>query len=393
MVQDIRELNRQAVLTDLFGGRPASRKDIARRTGISPTTVTRVVDQLIADGLVREGGEIVVENRGRRARFVDFVPDRVHVVGIDLGASTTRLVATDLIGTPVRAAELPTPADHDALTLAAWLACATADLSAGLAPSATQVALGLPGAVGQDGDHVSNAPNLPQIEDPAFLQHLRSALPAPMVIDNDANYALLGEQRFGSARESPTAAMITLGAGLGSALAIGGRLLRGRHGLVGEFGQLPVGPFGAPLEHSVTGPGILRRALEAGIPLASPADLFLARPGEPLSALRAHFDQALLVVLTAIAVSCEPEVIVLGGGISKSLVADLGRYQSALTASLRFTPRLLPPDLGDFSGAAGAAAAALHETYRALGVSAEDVIALPAHASLDLVSIKAARQV
>ena len=109
-----------------------------------------------------------------------------------------------------------------------------------------QIALGLPGAVGEAGDQVSNAPNLPQIEDPAFLAGLRAALPAPIVIDNDANYALLGEQRFGAASAAPTAAMITLGAGLGSALAIGGRLLRGKHGLVGEFGQLPVGPFGPP---------------------------------------------------------------------------------------------------------------------------------------------------
>ena len=297
MVQDIRELNRQAVLTELLRSRPASRKEVARGAGIYAATVTRVVHQLIADGLVVEGAEIVVENRGRRARIVDLVADRAHVVGIDLGASTTRFVVTDLVGTPVTAAVVPTPGHHEARALASWLASETAALTSGLPATPVQIALGLPGAGGEAGDQVSNAPNLPQIEDPAFLAGLRAALPAPIVIDNDANYALLGEQRFGAASAAPTAAMITLGAGLGSALAIGGRLLRGKHGLVGEFGQLPVGPFRAPLEHSVTGPGILRRALESGIPLKLPAELFSARPGEPLSALRAHFDQALLVVL------------------------------------------------------------------------------------------------
>ena len=230
----------------LLRSRPASRKEVARRAGISAATVTRVVDQLIADGLVVEGAEIVVENRGRRARIVDLVADRAHVVGIDLGASTTRFVVTDLIGTPVTAAVVPTPGHHEARALASWLASETAALTSGLPATPVQIALGLPGAVGEAGDQVSTAPNLPQIEDPAFLAGLRAALPAPIVIDNDANYALLGEQRFGAASAAPTAAMITLGAGLGSALAIGGRLLRGKHGLVGEFGQLPVGPFGAP---------------------------------------------------------------------------------------------------------------------------------------------------
>ena len=97
------------------------------------------------------------------------------------------------------------------------------------------------------------------------------------------------------------------------------------------------------------------------------------------------------MVLTAIAVSCEPEVIVLGGGISKSLVAKLDRYQSALTARLRFAPRLVPPLLGDFSGAAGSAAAALHEEYLRLGISPDDVVALPANAPLDLAGIEAVR--
>ena len=57
--------------------------------------------------------------------------------------------------------------------------------------------------------------------------------------------------------------MLTLGAGVGAGLAVEGRLLWGARGLVGEFGQLPVGPMGSRLEQMVTGPGIMQRAQEA----------------------------------------------------------------------------------------------------------------------------------
>ncbi len=387
MVQDVRELNRRTVLTELLISRPASRKQIAATTSISPATVTRVIDHLIVDGIVREGEEIVVESRGRRARFFDLVAERTYVLGIDLGASNTRLIATDLVGVPLAAAELPTPTDLDSTALALWLADIASAAARRLEIRIQFVALGLPGAVSQDGATVSNAPNLPQIESAEFLEVLRDRLDVPLDVDNDANFALIGEQRFGAARGAPTAAMVTLGAGFGAALAIGGKLLVGRHGLVGEFGQLPVGPLGTPLEHSVTGPGILRRASELGTPIESPAVLFAIAPDEPFSSLRSQFDDALLVALVAITASCEPEMIVFGGGISKSLSRDLGTYRSALQANLRFAPKLVPAALGDFSGAAGAVVTALHAAYLELGVLEEGLVSLPASGSLDLAMI------
>ena len=110
MGQDIRELNRNAVLTELLNQRPATRKQIAESTGISAATVTRAVDQLIADGVVCEVSEVVVETRGRRAILLDLVADASLVLGIDLGASNTRMIATDLLANPMMAIEVATPA-------------------------------------------------------------------------------------------------------------------------------------------------------------------------------------------------------------------------------------------------------------------------------------------
>src|SRR6476661_6445225 len=114
-------MNRSAVLAEVLRMAPVSRKQVAEATGISSATVTRAVDLLIAEGVLREGSEIVSESRGRRAVLLDLVADRSYVLGIDLGASNTRFVLADLIANPVLAREIRTPSELDADALALWL--------------------------------------------------------------------------------------------------------------------------------------------------------------------------------------------------------------------------------------------------------------------------------
>lgn len=391
MVQDTRELNRSAILSELLLTRPSSRKQIAASTGISQATVTRLVDELIADGVLFEGQEIVVESRGRRARTIDLVADRALVLGVDLGATNTRILLTDLLATPVHVSVLSTPSALAPADLAHWLSHQLLTSAAEQWDLISQVALGLPGAVSQEDFSVSNAPNLPQVEDPVFLATLRSDLGKPLQIDNDANYALLGEQRFGAAKGASSAAMLTLGAGLGAGLAVEGRLLQGRRGLVGEFGQLPVGPMGTRLEQMVTGPGIMRRAQDANAQLEDPSGLFNEGASPMVRSLRAQFDQALLIVLMAIVVSCEPTIIVLGGGISKSLAPDLSNYEESLKMALRYAPKLSSAELGDFSGAVGAVVASLRAEYQSSGVARDTLISLPNSTQLTAASLREAQ--
>jgi predicted NBD/HSP70 family sugar kinase/biotin operon repressor len=377
MVQDTRELNRNAVLTALLGCRPASRKQIAQLTGISAATVTRAVDQLLDEGIVTETTEIISESRGRRAVGLDIVAERVYVAGVDLGASNTRVIVADLLAHPVVATETPTPVALSEAELAEWIGATVRAAAVDVWDRVEHVCLGLPGAVNQRDLSVSNAPNLPAVESPTFLASVENAMGRAMHFDNDANYALLGELHFGAARETPNAAMLTIGFGLGAGLAIDGRILRGERGLIGEFGQLPIGPLGTRLEHLVTGGGILRRAAEAGLELDAPERLFAADAGPGLQSLRAHFDQALLVVLTATTVSCDPQTIVLGGGIANSLASSLDRYGAALEQNLRVSPDLAVAQLGDFSGAVGSVVAALHTVYGDLGVEEAAIVRLP----------------
>jgi predicted NBD/HSP70 family sugar kinase/biotin operon repressor len=390
MVQSTRAMNRGTVLAEVFRTAPTSRKNIAAATGISTATVTRAIDALIAEGILREGSEIVSENRGRRAVLLHVVAAKSYVVGVDLGASNTRIIVADLLATPVVALEMPTPSDLDAVDLANWLAMQVRQAAGTGWRLVAAICLGLPGAVNRLDRSVSNAPHLPQVEDGRFLATLETAVGMSVTIDNDANLALLGEQRFGAAKNSPTAAMLTLGTGLGAGLAIDGKVLQGDRGLIGEFGQLPVGPLGTKLEHMLTGPGILRRAAEAGVTLSVPAELFTGKDGGGKESLRSHFDHALVIALTAITVSCEPKTIVLGGGIAKSLTSSLERYHASLLSNLRMAPQLLPASLGDYSGAVGAVVAALHTVYRGLGISERHLAGLPVSQTLTPDSISAA---
>lgn len=372
-----RRVNRAAVLAEVLSVPATTRADIGRHTGLSGATVSRIIDALHTEGLVRETPSTPNGKRGRTASQVEVVADRIVACGVDLGASNTRIVLTDLLARPLSHHTVPTPDSLRAKPLAEWLATTIQKTAGDRYGAVGAVAVGLPGAVAQADRAVSNAPNLPQVEDPDFLTVIGRSLAVALEVDNDSNYALLGEQRFGAARDAPTAVMVTIGAGLGAGVAIDNRILRGRRGLVGEFGRLPMGPLGTPLEHMVTGPGILRRAAEHGLDLLSPADLFSADAAPRVQAMRAQVEQALVLVLTAAVVSYEPDVIVLGGGIAHSLGSSVGRLATAVHGILRSAPPVVLAELGDLSGALGAAVAALHRIYAGFGVAPTDLRRIP----------------
>jgi predicted NBD/HSP70 family sugar kinase len=232
-----------------------------------------------------------------------------------------------------------------------------------------RIVLAVPGAVRHADQSVTNAPNLAQLEDPAFLAAVRHATERDVVLENDANAALLGEQQAGSARDTPTAAFLAIGPGLGTGIALDGHLLRGATGVVGEFGQLPVGPLGARLEHLVTSPAILA--------VADFDEFFSADAPPAVKECRRQFDQALLIVLTAVTVACEPARIVLGGDVAPYLTTALPEYQELLEATLRVSPQLVPAGLGPLSAALGAVVIGLRAVYSELGVPADRLAGLP----------------
>jgi predicted NBD/HSP70 family sugar kinase len=284
------------------------------------------------------------------------------------------MAVADLLAHPIAAASVETPAAVDGKALARWLGGAVRELAAEHWSSVATVAVGVPGSVHHEARMIANAPNLTQVSDPDFVPCLERELGRPLVLDNDVNLAFLGEHRFGAARGCSDAAMVNLGAGLGTALAVDGRILRGRTGLVGEYGSLPFD--GGRLEDFITGHGIMRKAREQGIDIADPSVLF-HEDRRDLDGLREAFDRAMLTVLVAVTVAIEPAIIVLGGGVAQGSRSRLAGYQDLLDRQVHPAPPLAFAGLRDFSGAAGAMVAALHEVYLELGVDVEALPLLP----------------
>jgi predicted NBD/HSP70 family sugar kinase len=372
-----RAASRSAVLAELLANTPTTRHQIASGTGLSAATVTRTIDGLVHEGLARDLHELTTQSRGRRPLLLEARADAHVTVGVDIGASNTRVLALDFCARPLHQISIATPVDLTARGLAEWVARLVDDCTHDPPRPIAAVAVGLPGAVHPVTGVASNAPHLTSVEDPHFRADLSRTVGRRVDLDNDTNFALLGEYYFGAATDVRDAVMLTLGTGLGGAVLLDGQLVRGRNGLVGEFGALPLGPMHSRLEHGLTGTSIMLRAAEVGIRLDSPADIFAADASPPLVALRHHYEQSLIVAITAAVVAADPELVVLGGGIAPSLTGSIATITEALTDNLGRSPRIVLAKLEEFSGAYGAAVHALHRVYVDLGVQEGELSRLP----------------
>lgn len=375
---DTRAANRSSVLACLLAYGRCSRRELSGATGLSPATVSRVVDGLLEDGLVREGAPVETGKRGRQAVLLEAAAERGLACGIDLGGTTCRLLATDLIGGNPRYSEQPTPSELSATELADWLAELVNGIGTGTETERVAV-FGLPGAVAEDGATVRGATNLPQINGSEFTTRLRESLDDAVRFDNDANLALEGELRHGAASTAEHAAMFTIGRGFGAGVALERRVLGSRTGLVGEFGFLPFEQ--GSVEDAVSAPGLLAAAREAGAEVSDPAELFTSTKYRHREVL-GRFERALSLALTATTLAYEPELVVLGGRVSDS-IDEAMRARIAEGVQLPDTPELVAPKLGDRAGAIGAVARALIVSHTRFGVAAETAAGLSSGLDVD----------
>ena len=108
---------------------------------------------------------------------------------------------------------------------------------------ARALGVGAAGMVDREGV-IHYSPNVPAFLEAPVRARLQDALGMPVVVDNDANVAAVGELEHGAARGCRNALVITLGTGVGGGLVCDGRVLRGAHGFAGEIGHFQVDPHG-----------------------------------------------------------------------------------------------------------------------------------------------------
>jgi len=236
-----RSHNRALVLQTLYTAGAQSRADVARETGLTRVTISDLVADLIAEGLVVELGQREDARPGKPATIIDIDRGAFQIIGVDLSEHEVfRGAVMDLDGRIVARAELA----RDGATGDAAFALVDA-LVAQLLAAATIPVLGIgvgsPGVVDPLGV-VRSAPNLGWGDLP--LQALLAAATAlPVHVANDANVAVLAEH---GATDLDDLLLIKIGHGVGAGLIVGGRPVIGGGFAAGEIGHVVVGTDGGP---------------------------------------------------------------------------------------------------------------------------------------------------
>jgi predicted NBD/HSP70 family sugar kinase len=246
-LEALRELNRLRVIDALRQRGTASRSEIARQTGLSRTTVTTLVNDLQARGLVVEQPLLEIHGRGRPPTLLRLDPSVGAVVGIHFDHRHLRVAVADLSST-VLAERWQ---DHDVDRAAEEALDAAADLvevvlaEAGIERSRVVGAgVALSGPVSRDGT-VGSTVILPGWEGLNAVDELTGRLDLQVAVDNDANLGALAEVSFGAGRGMSDVIYVMVSSGVGAGIVIDGRLHRGVTGLAGELGHVRVRAEGA----------------------------------------------------------------------------------------------------------------------------------------------------
>lgn len=351
-VRDLRRGNRSAVLQRLYFGGPMSRQELGPATGLSSGSVSNVVGELVADGLLEEAG-VVDSDGGRPRTLLRVAPGSAHMIGVDVGETRVRVELFDLALTELARAELPLQprgcydvgpiVDHVRTGIAAVLAQARVGTDRLLG-----VGVGVPGIVDREAPDGAVVHGQTIGWDAVPLEALLRATGAvppevPYIIDNGARTLGQAEMWFGAGRGARDAVVVLFGSGVGASLITDGSPDGGTtEGTPLEWGHLTVsvrgrrcrcGALGC-LEAYTGAESLLERWAERGGGAGEAAD-----EEEALSALLAAAVAADPVALEVLEESAE----YLGAGLSD--VINLFRPERILIggwAGLLLGPHILP---------------------------------------------------
>ena len=376
---DVRQRNAAALLRSLRTDGPATRAELAGRTGLAKATVGAIVGDLEQAGAVRAHEQVRSGDRGRPGLRLTLAGGRPVGIGFEANVEYVAAVVVDLSGA-VRHRATRAVADVRRIERAlADLADETAALLRADGRHAVGATVAVPGLIAEDDRTVAWTPNLgvtgtslAGVVDVAFGWQDRAR------VSNDADCAALAELHHGAGRGSAHLLYLTGTVGIGAGLVDGGRLVRGARGFAGEVGHLPIGEPDARCGCGRLGCWEATIGLHAVLAKVGLAELETPEATARAVADVAKRDPAVRAALVAIGEDLgrglailtgvlDPAVIVLGGYFGPLADVMLAPARSVLEATLaapvQELPDLRPGELGTESAALGAAERALAEVY------------------------------
>ena len=390
----MREVNRSIVLDIIRRGGRVSRTDLARRSTLTKPTVSAIVEDLLARGIVQEVGfGKTVASGGRRARLLEFNDASAAYLGIALGVNTTTVALADARGEIRVRREVPTLHGDPEGTVAAVIAL-TQEVcdSAGLPRDRLQaVGVTVPGMVNSATGSVALAANLSWTDVP-IRDMLATALGVPVVVNNVTSAGAIAEGRTGVAKGVRSFVWAHVGSSVGAGIVIDGHVFSGTQGFSGEIGHCAVvadGPvcscgMRGCLEALVSGPAIVRAAqaaLDSGeatslrdvSPLEAVAVAVAARSGDAVAQrIFTTVGEHLGVGVSYLVNILDPQMIVLGGGVMDAgdLLLETTRAAMARHSLKGARIPVVVSALGDDAGLIGAVFAAMDQSVRSYRVVA-----------------------
>lgn len=240
----IRNINRQIVLNYVREREPISRAEIARETALQRSTISTIVDELQADGLVEEIGA-GVSTGGRRPTLLRLRTVGAVAIGVDITPSVTTIATSDLAGRVLEQEQFATTADYEKMiTRVIDRVHALARRSQGVIEG-LGIGVSVPGLVDLETGKVLYVPYF-KWRDLDIAQEISSATGLCVAIDNDANAAALAELWFGrpEVMETRDFIMVLVAEGVGTGIVFDGQIYRGERGAAGEFGHMIIGEGG-----------------------------------------------------------------------------------------------------------------------------------------------------
>ena len=375
----IRDINKQIVLNYVRARAPISRAEIARETSLQRSTVSAIVDDLQAEGLIEETGT-GDSTGGRKPTLLQLRTGAPVAIGVDVTPSLTTVVLADLAGNILQSEEFPTSSDivyMDKQILAKVQHFAELHPDAGL-----QVGMSIPGIADPTSGEVLYIPYF-QWSHWNIGSKIKEETGLDVVIENDANAIALAELWFGSdaIRRTRNVIMVFVAEGIGTGIIIDGQVYRGENGAAGEFGHMFVADD-APVpcscgrrdcwEAHASEKALLYRYQHAnGTPPGSAMSmdnlLGLAQNGE-VKAMKMLKENAkyLGIGISNLLIGFSPQAIVISGSITKAWDLIRDEIQAAGQRSIRQEVKManiIPSSLGDHPSILGSISLVLAKKF------------------------------
>jgi predicted NBD/HSP70 family sugar kinase len=237
-----REINRNLIFNLIRTKQPISRADLARASHLQRSTVSLIVEELLAARWIVEGsmGQLP---RGRRPTFLHLNDGR-GVIALDIHPAQTTIAVADLGGKIVTQSLVVLP-ENPKRVIAAIVSAILKMMAANSDRSFDGIGMSLPGRLDIEMEKLIFAPN---IDWPvgSIKGRVEQATGLPVSVDNVANACALSEVWFGDSDGIHDLVAVNVSEGIGTGIFANGRILRGEGGLAGEFGHVQMEPDGLP---------------------------------------------------------------------------------------------------------------------------------------------------